>query len=616
MSSPTNSSSKTKKGLIGSDHSEVDGTDDLSVGNTSDHQSTTGSIKPKRKNSSSKPVKSKSSTANNNKNSNNDEGSTRTRSITGTSSRGRKKDPQEKSKRRSSKIVATDISVNDDGDDDNDDNNTFGEYNLNDEKTDDHGKSTELGRSVRKSARKLLDKAVRAASPGRLSRSQRSKSPGVSKIGSSMRSNSVRDRSNSPSNESQTSNKSSTNKSSKSPGRLKKKVERTDSSTRSSSKRSKSPGALKKRSESPGRLKKRASSPGRKKRPQRRPSAVIGDDNKNTLGAMLDKDAESRPKRRGSRSIASEPVRKPERQKSNEGFPQRKPRSARIRPSGDGSSRTRPPTKSKSGDANNILGTTNELSENNSDDEQEDSMASSSQNSKGRDEIPSKPRRTSPSNKEEKGKEESYSNMRDELARHKIRRNKSNPIVPSPSPSQDLTEEDGNKGGDRPKVARRAESMMLHRETARRGKTSSLMDLVQYKEEEIHSTSYFASNHVLINRERMKRGLKPLSRNIAMDDLARKSAEAMAASNGLNPLQTTYVGNVLRGESIRTIHRSTMLQKQGRERHNLLNPYFEDFGVGTCKGDDGMLYMCQLFSERLQLALTDTVSEENETKPS
>ena len=104
----------------------------------------------------------------------------------------------------------------------------------------------------------------------------------------------------------------------------------------------------------------------------------------------------------------------------------------------------------------------------------------------------------------------------------------------------------------------------------------------------------------------MKRGLKPLSRNIAMDDLARKSAESMAASNGLNPLQTTYVGNVLRGESIRAIHRSTMLQKQGRERYNLLNPYFEDFGVGTCKGDDGMLYMCQLFSERLQLALTDT----------
>ena len=150
--------------------------------------------------------------------------------------------------------------------------------------------------------------------------------------------------------------------------------------------------------------------------------------------------------------------------------------------------------------------------------------------------------------------------------------------------------------------------MLLHREMTRRGKSNSLMDLVQYKEEEIHSTSYFASNHVLINRERMKRGLRPLTRDIAMDDLARKSAQQMADSNGLNPLKTTYVGNVLRGESIRAIHRSIMQQKQGRERANLLNPYYQDFGVGTAKGSDGQLYMCQLFSERLELALTDTTT--------
>ena len=161
---------------------------------------------------------------------------------------------------------------------------------------------------------------------------------------------------------------------------------------------------------------------------------------------------------------------------------------------------------------------------------------------------------------------------------------------------------------------RRAASMMLSREKGRRGKSNSLADLVQYKEEEIHSTSYFASNHVLVNRERMKRGLRPLTRNIAMDDLARKSAEAMAESNGLNALPTTYVGNVLRGESIRAIHRSTMLQKQGRERANILNPYFQDFGVGTCKGSDGQLYMCQLFSERLELALTDTTKIEDNSE--
>lgn len=167
--------------------------------------------------------------------------------------------------------------------------------------------------------------------------------------------------------------------------------------------------------------------------------------------------------------------------------------------------------------------------------------------------------------------------------------------------------------GDRPErgLPARAASMMLNRDNTRRGKSESLADLVQYSQEEIHSTSYFASNHVLVNRERMKRGLRPLTRNIAMDTLARASAQAMATSAGCAPLKTTYVGNVLRGESIRAVHRAIMLNREGRERTNLLNPYFQDFGVGTSKGEDGMLYVCQLFSERLELSCTDAAVEED-----
>ena len=97
--------------------------------------------------------------------------------------------------------------------------------------------------------------------------------------------------------------------------------------------------------------------------------------------------------------------------------------------------------------------------------------------------------------------------------------------------------------------------------------------------------------------------------NIAMDKLARESAEAMAKSAGCSQLRTTYVGNILRGESIRAVHRATMMAKDGRERANLLNPYFQDFGVGTAKGDDGMLYVCQLFSERLELNCTDVAND-------
>jgi hypothetical protein len=167
---------------------------------------------------------------------------------------------------------------------------------------------------------------------------------------------------------------------------------------------------------------------------------------------------------------------------------------------------------------------------------------------------------------------------------------------------------------DRPEkiLPPRAASMMLNRDTTRRGKSESLSNLVQYSQEEIHSTSYFASNHVLVNRERMKRGLRPLTRNIAMDTLARDNADAMAGTAGCSLLKTTYVGNVLRGESIRAVHRATMLNKEGRERANLLNPYFQDFGVGTAKGEDGMLYVCQLFSERLELSCTDAVDDKAE----
>ena len=152
----------------------------------------------------------------------------------------------------------------------------------------------------------------------------------------------------------------------------------------------------------------------------------------------------------------------------------------------------------------------------------------------------------------------------------------------------------------------RAHSMMLQREAGRRGKSNSLANLVEYKEEDLPSTSYFASNHVLVNRERMKRGLRPLTRNLKMDELAREHAQKMADSAGVTPIQTTFVGNVLRGESIRSIHKATMLSSEGRERHNLLNPYFQDFGVGTAKGKDGMLYMCQLFSERIERTCRDT----------
>lgn len=421
-------------------------------------------------------------------------------------------------------------------------------------------KSEESAKGLMSSARKLLDKAARAASPGRL---RKDKSPGPQKIRDNVeerRSGSPTTNNNSDNTEQLTASPPTPSKKkgrSKSPGRMKSKrdsmrdgSEHTHSTSRST-KRSQSPGKYRKRSESPGKHKGRSSrstrtrseSPGKFKntgalrktnRPRRKPENR-GDG----------KDTAPRSVRR-ARSSSNGPMKKTERDKS-------RPRSRRA--------------------------------------------VRSKENLEG-----------------EKGLkvEQSYSDMQGELNKYKVKRNKSMDMVSTIKARRAAAEATSSDDDDMKKAPRRANSMMLQRDMGRRGKSNSLGNLVQYSEEEIHSTSYFASNHVLVNRERMKRGLRPLCRNIAMDDLARKSAEKMAESNGKESIPTTYVGNVLRGETIRSIHRSTMLQKAGRERTNILNPYFQDFGVGTCKGADGTLYMCQLFSERLELALTDTMQEKGD----
>lgn len=420
-----------------------------------------------------------------------------------------------------------------------------------------------------------------------------------------------------------------------SPGSLKKRTE----SPSAAKKRSESPGPMKKRSQSPGVVSKRKSTNESTQRMRSERVSRPGDAN-GTLGNMLDQVSGGKPKKKGARSVASAPVQIAEQaeRRPSVGLPQ-KERSVRREPPREG--RAGPPPRTRSVDAVGILSVTKEMGENDSraiesrkigteerhresDNRNARNPASESFQAEDVDNEPdtastSPPPETAgrsfmarirrsfsagagtqtppnpPSN------ENNRHDIRNEIAKQRVKRN--NSVGPGPRNDPARGDSEGNEN-----QMKRAQSMLLHREMTRRAKSNSLADLVQYKEEEIHSTSYFASNHVLINRERMKRGLRPLTRNIAMDEQARKSAEAMANSNGLNPLQTTYVGNVLRGESIRSIHRSTMQQKQGRERKNLLNPYFQDFGVGTAKGEDGMLYMCQLFSERLELALTDTTS--------
>ena len=119
------------------------------------------------------------------------------------------------------------------------------------------------------------------------------------------------------------------------------------------------------------------------------------------------------------------------------------------------------------------------------------------------------------------------------------------------------------------------------------------------KMKELPSTSCFSSNHILVNRERIHRGIRPVVRCRHLDASAKKHADEMAASQDLKkPLETaTMVENVQRGPSIKIIHQMIMVGVSERERDNILSKRFAKFGMGAATGDDGVIYISQIFQE-------------------
>lgn len=139
----------------------------------------------------------------------------------------------------------------------------------------------------------------------------------------------------------------------------------------------------------------------------------------------------------------------------------------------------------------------------------------------------------------------------------------------------------------------------------------------------------FASNHVMINGERTKRMIQPLTRSPTLDELAREHARTMASqqclkhtqdplelqerllevvatttasgiesnsnnNNGLTVEDCERIGeNVCRGKSLKDMHR--LMMQSVAEKNNILDRRFASMGVGTAKGDDGLLYLCQIF---------------------
>ncbi|KAG7352309.1 hypothetical protein IV203_008357 [Nitzschia inconspicua] len=123
------------------------------------------------------------------------------------------------------------------------------------------------------------------------------------------------------------------------------------------------------------------------------------------------------------------------------------------------------------------------------------------------------------------------------------------------------------------------------------------------RSERPHDTWYYSSNHVLINRERMMRGIAPLMRTTAFDEVARKIAIAAAKKVEPRDVSTNQMfrqlkcdGTILQGPSIRAIHNRIMTtSSKGRDR--ILQESYQQFGIGTYKNADGVLFVVQIFSK-------------------
>jgi uncharacterized protein YkwD len=117
-------------------------------------------------------------------------------------------------------------------------------------------------------------------------------------------------------------------------------------------------------------------------------------------------------------------------------------------------------------------------------------------------------------------------------------------------------------------------------------------------------TWYYSSNHIMINNERVKRNIPALTRRRELDELARSRAEEMArqqeVAHGdseemryqLYPCRR-FGENVCSGASIRDMHKEMMLIDG--DKNNILDRRYLFMGMGTATGEDGQLYMCQVF---------------------
>lgn len=139
------------------------------------------------------------------------------------------------------------------------------------------------------------------------------------------------------------------------------------------------------------------------------------------------------------------------------------------------------------------------------------------------------------------------------------------------------------------------------------GDEATELGMVLARSRKLPGPSYFSNNIILVNQERCKQNTPPLFRNLELDTIARKQAEAMANARNvghsdLSTLRFKLSGpcrrigeNVAVGKSIKEIHKGMVNSANKADKNNISDRRYTCMGVGTAKGDDGKLYMCQIF---------------------
>mmetsp|Transcript_29636 Transcript_29636/g.48905 ORF Transcript_29636/g.48905 Transcript_29636/m.48905 type:complete len:292 (-) Transcript_29636:71-946(-) len=130
------------------------------------------------------------------------------------------------------------------------------------------------------------------------------------------------------------------------------------------------------------------------------------------------------------------------------------------------------------------------------------------------------------------------------------------------------------------------------------------LGLLMKKDRQLPGTWYYSSNHILVNKERIKRNAIALTRRVELDALATERAQKMAQDEAvqhgvpediqfrLHPVRR-FGENVASGASIRDIHKD-MIQNAA-DLNNMVDRRYTHMGMGTAKSEDGTLYLCQIF---------------------